>query len=199
MKTVLSLAALLCMSTLALALPDDSPDVVGVFFGAEYLEPEAYIPANTPFDLYVVLSNPTQAAISGFEFGYDHWVASGSESLVLKVNTYFPDGVVLINPPFDPFVGSYSISLPTPIPADQTVVLLGWQYMLMAPNVVVHFYLTGAENPTVPGGLPGYWGPDGISPLGYAETCFGTGARANEFCPLPTEPQSWGTLKGLYR
>ena len=199
MKTMLLLVALLFLSNLALALPDNSPDVVGVYFNPEYLESDAYVPANSPFNLYVVLSNPTQAAISGFEFGYDHWVASGSEGLVLRLDTYFPDGVVIINPPFDPFVGSYTISLPTPIPADQTVVLLGWRYMLMAPNIVMHFYLTEADNPSVPGGLPGYWGPDGVVPMGYAETCFGTGARVNEFCPLPTEPQSWGSLKGLYR
>jgi hypothetical protein len=199
MKILLSLVALLCLSSLALALPDQSPDVMGIYFDTDYLSAEISAPINTPFIAYAVLSNPTQAAISGFEFGYNHWVRPEHEASVFMLATYFPEGVVIINPPFDPMEGSYSISLPTPIPASETVVLLSWQYMLVAPNVVMHFFLTEADSPTLPGGLPVYWGPDGARQAGHAGTCFGTGARTNEYCPLPTEPHSWGTLKGLYR
>lgn len=199
MKTLLSLVALLCLPSLALAIPDTDPDVMGIYFDPDYLIEETYAPPFTPFTAYVVLLNPFQGAINGFEFGYDHWVPPGSESLVFRTATNFPPGIIIINPPIDPLVGSYWISLPHPLPAQESVVLLSWEYMLMADGLVMHMGLTGAEFPTIPGGLPGYWGPDGTSPAGYAETCFGTGARVNEFCPLPVEPQSWGSLKGLYR
>jgi hypothetical protein len=198
MKTLLSLVALFCLPSLVLALPDPDPDMMGIYFDTDYLSAEILAPINTTFMAHVVLSNPTQVAIGGFEFGYDHWVQPGNEGQVLRLSTNFPPGVIIINPPFNPLVGSYSISLPTPLLAAESVVLLSWKYMLVAPNVM-HFYLTEAENPSVPGGLPGYWGPDGVVSAGYAATCFGTGSRVNEFCPLPVEHQSWGTLKGLYR
>ena len=199
MKTLLSMIVLMCLPLITLAITDPSPDVMGIYFDTDYLTEESSAMPNVPFMVYVVLLNPIQSEIQGYEFGYDHWVPTGSEGMVLRLATNFPDGIIILDPPFDPLVGSYSIWLPTGLPAQQAVVLLSWEYMILGDNFPVHFHLTAAEFPTIPGGLPGYWGPEGVSTTGYAETCFGTGARVNESCPLPVETMSFGTIKGLYR
>ena len=199
MKISLSIVLVLTLSSIALAQPDDSPDVMGVFFDPNYPALEGSVPANVPFTAYVVLMNPTLTVMNGFEYGYDHWVSPVNESLVLRLNTNFPPGIIFINPPFDPFAGSYTIPLAEPVPLGAYNVLMSWDYILLADTFEIHFGLTGAENSTIPGGLPGYWDGTDVVPCGLAQTCWGTGSRMNAWCPLDTEQQSWGTLKGLYR
>jgi len=191
---------ILLLPTVAPAQTDDGPDEMGIFLASGYPLEEGYVPAITPFTIYALLLDPTSVAMSGFEFGYDHVVQGGMEGAVLRLSTNWPPGTIpIIDPAPDPFQGSYSLALPGPVPLGPVNVLMSWDYMLMAPDIVVELNLTGAENPTVPGGLPGYVTPEGIVPCGIAQTCFGTGSRVNAFCPLATEPVTWGTLKGLYR
>ncbi|MEN8006167.1 MAG: hypothetical protein ABFS42_04090 [Candidatus Krumholzibacteriota bacterium] len=197
MKTLLTIL-LLTIPLAALAQPDPSPDVMGVYFDIGGNQTEIHVPASVPFNAYVVLRNPTQAEITGYEFGYDHWVPPGNEGMVFLLAADLLCDPITIDPPTSPLVGSYGCEPSQPVPATPAVVLLTWQYMLLGV-MPMHFNLTPADTPTVPGDLPGYWGPSGITPTEYAETCFGTGARVNEFCPVAVEPQSWGSLKGLFR
>jgi hypothetical protein len=88
--------------------------------------------------------------------------------------------------------------MPYPVPAAQAVVLMSWDYMLV-DDIAVHLNLGPADNPVFDNGLPAYWGPGGVVAAGLAQTCFGTGARVNEFCPLSEERHSFGRVKSLYR
>lgn len=199
MKLSLSIVLLLCLPLTAPAQMDQRPDVMGMSFDPNFVADEGAIPSNTPFTVYALLQNPTQPLLSGFEFGYDHRVmGSGLEGLVLRLDTQFPPGIIIIDPPLDPLQGSYTIGLAAPVPVTLPTVLMSWDYMLLG-NFVVEFDMTAAENGTIPGDFPGYWTPDLVVPCNVIRTCWGTGAAMNAFCPLPTEPQAWGTLKGLYR
>lgn len=198
MKILLSLVLLFSIPTAALAQSVPTPDVMGAFFDPYYPAQEGTVPPFTPFTVYVVLMNPTQAVINGFEYGYDHWVSPENEGMVFRTATNFPPGIILINPPFDPFQGSYVISLPEPVPVGTYNVLMSWEYMLMG-NFEMHFDIVAAEATAMPGGLPGYWTGSELVPCGPAETCWGRGSRMNAFCPLAVEAHTWGTLKGLYR
>jgi hypothetical protein len=198
MKLSLSLVLLLLLPNLAIAQIQRGNDEMGIFFDPNGDSAGINVPAAAPFFAYVLLIWPTQPSVEGYEFGYDHWVPPGQEGLVIRLSATLPGGDIYINPPTDPLRGSYQVGLSTPIPATPEVVLLTWQYMLAGPTIM-HMYLTEAENPTLPGGFPVYWGPDGEMSTRYAATCFGTGARVNENCPLPVEKHTWGTLKGLYR
>jgi len=199
-KHVLFLLPILLLPNVAPGQTDHGPDEMGIFLAPNYPLEEGSIPALTPFTIYALLLDPTSLAMSGFEFGYDHVVQGGMEGAVVRLSTNWPPGTIpIVDPAPDPFQGSYSIALPGPVPLGPVNVLLSWDYMLLAPNIVVELNLTGAEYPTIPGGLPGYVTPEGIVPCGIAPTCFGTGSRVNAFCPLATEPVAWGSLKGLYR
>jgi hypothetical protein len=199
MKTLLSLALLLLIAPSASAVSDPSPDVMGVYFDQDAWEPELYAPPFTQFRAYVILTNPTETQINGFEFGYDHWARPEDRNLITRVATNYPPGLIIIDPPLDPFVGSYAIGLPSPFPAAEAVVLLSWDYMLLAPNLVMHLNLTEATPSSLGNGFPAYWSDTGVVSAGFAQTCFGTGARVNEFCPLPVETHSFGRVKSLYR
>lgn len=199
MKTVLSLALLLLIASFAAAVTDPSPDVMGVYFDQNAQNVELYQTPFVQFRVYVILTNPTEPLINGFEFGYDHWARPEDRNLVIRLATNFPPGLIFIDPPLDPFEGSYSIALPSPLLATEAVVLLSWDYMLIAEYVVVHFNLTEATPSSLGNGLPAYWSINGVVPTGFAQTCFGTGARVNEFCPLPVETYSFGRVKSLYR
>lgn len=198
MKIMLSLVLLLSIPALTLAIEDPRPDVMGFYFDPNYPLEERPAGMAVPFDVYAVLMNPSQPVITAFEFGYDHWVPAGMEGLVVRLTTTYPPGIIIIDPPLDPLVGSYQLAFAAPTPTAQYTVLMSWQYMLMG-EFEVGFQMTGGDVPTIPGGLPGYYWEGGIVACDHAQTCHGTGAWVNRWCPLPTEPQSWGTLKGLYR
>ena len=199
MKLSLSIVLLLCLPLTAPAQMDPRPDVMGMSFSPNFVADEGYAPTNVPFTVYALLQNPTQSLLSGFEFGYDHRVwGAGMESLVMRLATNYPPGILIIDPPLDPLQGSYTIGLPAPVPTAQPMVLMSWDYMLLG-NIVVEFDMTAAENGTIPGDYPGYWTPDLVVPCNVIQTCWGTGAAMNASCPLPVENHTWGTLKGLYR
>ena len=198
MNIRLTVILLMLIVSPARGIVDPSPDVIGIYFDENAMSVEANVPANSPFSLFAVLPPPTETEVTGFEFGYAFVPPTTFAGMVIRLATHYPPGIIIIDPPLDPLTGSYSINLPVPLPAADAVVLMGWQYMLLG-NFSVHFNLGPADPGMIPGGMPGYWSLQGVVPTDLAETCFGTGARANEFCPLALEPHSFGRMKCLYR
>lgn len=198
MKKLLSLVLLLALPALAYALEDPRPDVMGFFFDQSFPLEENTAQQSVPFMVYAVLMNPSMSTLDGLEFGYDHEVPPGKEGLLFRLATNYPPGAISTVTPWNPLVGTYALGLATPMPTSSYTVLMSWQYMLL-DDFVMGFHMTGGDPSSFPGGAPGYALQQTLVPCAIAQTCFGTGAYVNSWCPVDTEEHSWGTLKGLYR
>ncbi len=202
-RTAIVCALFLVLSTFgpaagaAFAVADPSPDGVGVYFDENADVGQAWIAAYTPFYVHVVLTNPTLLSIEGAEFGWFVQTTPGSESS-LMLFSYLeagdPDVTLPINE-LDPLGGDVDCHWSSPLPTQETHVLLTLGYMLMT-NMWADISIVAGRDVLTPDGLPSYWNALGVCGMGANLTCSG---RINLQCDVGTETRSFGEIKALYR
>ena len=197
MKTLLTMALVLLMAGTAFAQLENS---MGVFFSdTEFTEANTNFDAamNVPFAAHIVLMNPTQAAIGGYECS----LAVSSSLLALSVGG--PNGWTNFGDNFNHLVGYTS-----PLPSPGDVVFATFSLMYMVDGIASDMFM----GPSVPSSVDDA-GPaiaDGANPDllivcnytsgpdmgGIVATLHGDGI---EFPGgVATENQSWSGVKSLF-
>jgi hypothetical protein len=201
MKYLLHLTvAILFLTSLApdtLAVIDPEPDTIGIYFDQNADSGGSFVGANIPFTAYVILTNPTEFEIWGFEFGYEI-ITSGDPSAFFRLSTELPAQSIDLGDSSEILSGDYVVGMAIPLPSTAAVTLVQWTF-LMTTNMFVSLEMTPSRIPSLPGDLPAYEVGGTIVPLRIGGGCFNGVAQVNESCPLASETQSFGNVKALYR
>ena len=202
MKTVIALLLTALVATSAFAVVDQEPNMMGIYFDPAANYNCLTVGANTPFFVYVCVTNPTAGAIDAYELGYVMDVPAGMETSIFRLATNIGGGAaqgvdVGISGPTG---GDIIVGLATPLPGGEVVVVHSFQYMLLAP-MAVDVYVGASSTPSLPGGLPVIQEAGGdLMTLGTS-----TGgpdipvATINGECAVAVESNTWGGVKSLYR
>ena len=181
----------------AQAVVDPDPDGIGVYFDLNADITETVAMPSLPFDAYVILTNPTSAEIYGISFSFNINVPPESEAFLFRLSYDVVFGCIAPHLDFHPFYGDVWCGGTEPIPGSPAVVLLRWQFMLLAP-VSAEFYLGQSNRPDP---LPSAY----QSEAGWVPMHVSSGdpalpvAMINGTGVVSTEATTFGRLKALYR
>jgi len=196
------LLALLMVAVLvapaAHAVVDPDPDGIGVYFDLDANITETLATPAVPFNAYVILTNPTWAEIHTISFSFNINVPPGMEGSFFRLSYEVVLGCIDPTLVYHPLYGDVICGGSDPIPGAPAVILLRWQFMLLAP-MVADFYL-GQSNMPDPAQQLAYesesgWVPMHVSsgdPALKVATVNGTGV-------VPAVTTSFGSMKALYR
>jgi hypothetical protein len=162
-KTLLVLSSI--WVTNALAIPVDTlPDHIGVYFdtGATLTTYEST--PNVPFNAYVVITNPTAAAVWGVELGYRFVAPPGFENSYVRLGNDLPPQSVDLGDNADPASGHYVVGMASPFPQSPAVVFVTWELVLL-DDFPLDIHLGPAPGSLFEGGLPAYATGDSIIAL----------------------------------
>jgi len=137
------------------AVIDPNDDRIGIFFDINADNNCIIMPSSVPFNVYVLITNPSADEIHGVEFGYELKVPEGLESLIYRLSVDLPSGAVDLGNSSNTLLGDYRYSLDTPLPSSVVVQAVSWQLMLLA-TIPVDLYLKPSSPDTIPDGLPSY-------------------------------------------
>jgi hypothetical protein len=199
MRILILVLAAMAYGSCGYATVDVDPDQLGIYFDVGADQTCFSVGPSVPFSVYVVLTNPSQPEVVGFEFGYRVAVPPGTEDLVFRLQ----NASGCWNWEVDPWYESdYVCGLASPIPlTGSNAVLVIWQFMLLVPGITMEFYLGPAVVESIVDGLPAYASPDGIFPLGVSSGDVNLPvAMVNTDCSVvAVDHMSFGELKSLYR
>jgi hypothetical protein len=198
----LTFATLVLWAAGAAAVSDPSPDHIGIYFDRNADNWGISMAPSVPFSAYVVITNPTQSTISGAAFQYRVRVPEGLEGLIFRLNEIRNPADVSCGVgclPTDPLEDFYVMVFEPALPAAPAVVVMEWQFMLLA-SMSVELFLGPIDPVDFEGESPSYesggvatlLGPVFGSwdvPLGYV----------NITPPLAVESASFGSVKALFR
>lgn len=195
------LLALLIITALAApnasAVVDPDPDGIGVYFDLDAEITETIETPSVPFDAYVILTNPTRAEIHAISFSFNINVPPESEALFFRLSYEVVFGCIDPLLEFNPFYGDVWCGGTVPIPGSPAVVLLRWQFMLLAP-VSAEFYLGQSilsDPPTM-----AYESEAGPVPMNVSSGDPALPvAMINGTGVVTSEDATFGSLKALYR
>lgn len=145
MRCACLVALLLAMAPRAShALRDDS---IGVYFDAEAVTTCTTMAPFTPFDCYLVLSDPT-APVDGFECTVSYAGGAASHYFILEQDL----GAGAVDS--DPLPGGYAVTMPEPYPVSgDRIVLCRWR-MLMMSSFSLDILVGPGTAPTLPYEFP---------------------------------------------
>lgn len=170
---------------------DPNADSFGVYFDTAGNNATVYtMPVFTPYDIYLIVSNPT-AAVDGFECVVTR---VGAPSFVLSTDL----GTGAVDD--DPAADVYRVQRATPYPvASGVIVLVHWSWMQQAYSGMWVF-VGPTVPPSLPGGLP-VLRNGGALRLGYlmSQSPDIPVACVNSTCVSAEETSTFGAIKGLYR
>jgi len=185
------------------AVLDPDPDTIGIYFDRDATSIRLFAPAGVPMDAYVVLTNPTQSEIWGFEFS-DSFTSCCDPTDIFRLKNELPPQSIDLGNSNNIMDGEYVVGMATPLPAQLAVVLVTWRF-LMTDHITMELHLGPPSNPSLPENVPAYEAGGVIIPMYILDTgggCDGNGdgtVSINLDCGLPTEGQSFGGIKALYR
>ena len=133
MKALLLILAFSLAASSAVAVVDPDPDMMGIYFDLTADENCLTIGPSIPFFAYLILTNPTSADITAYEFGLELVVPTGMESMVFRLADQTLGCLICFPPYVEILGGDYVVGLASPRPAEPATVLHLWQYMLLAP------------------------------------------------------------------
>ena len=150
---------LCCLVNIGLAQATIDPDQnkIGVYFD-QAAEVNA-LPAqanSVPFNVYVCITNPSEAEIHGLEFGYNIVVPAGMEGMIFRLANNLPAGSVDIGNNANILTGDYVTGLASPLPGAASVPFVSWTFMILVPGLSMDFYITESAIPSLPEGGPAY-------------------------------------------
>lgn len=192
MKKLVTVLLVGLMATAAFAGLDSGSDSFGVYFDANGNSNTSTQPVFTPFNVYLLLVNPT-AATNGFECTL---TPSGAPYFVLATN--LGSGALDVDgSPNGYAVGAASAYA---VNGGGAIVLATLQMMVQA-TTPLEFRIGPATVPSMPGGLPVVTG-DGI--LRQCGISSGSTAAPVAFVngteqPVGQETSSFGSVKSLFR
>lgn len=200
MKSLQVLFAVCLIPTLAFAVIDPDPDMMGIYFDLNADENCLTIGASIPFNAYLILTNPTSSGITAYEFGLEVVIPEGMISRIFRLadtsycyNECFPNYPGILG-------GDYIVGLPAPCPGGPATVLHLWQYMLLEV-MPVELYIHAPSTPSIPGELPIVLTEDGVL-MQVGLSTGGPGipvATVNTDCVVGVEEANFGSIKALYR
>ncbi len=181
----------------AMAVIDPNPDTIGIYFDKTADNGGIYTTQNVPFYAYVILTNPSEAEIWGFEFGYT-FTTSGDTSHFYRLSNELPPQSIDLGNNDDIMSGDYVVGMAAPLPGAPAVILVEWLFLLTT-YMYLTLEMTASNTPSLPGDLPAYEAGGTIVPLGIGGGCYNGIAQIGSECPVSTEIQSFGSVKALYR
>lgn len=179
------------------AVVDPDPDGIGVYFDLEADITETVVTPSVPFDAYVILTNPSRAEIHAISFSFNINVPPEAEASFFRLSYEVVFGCIDPLLDFHPFYGDVWCGGTEPIPGSPAVVLLRWQFMLLAP-VSAEFYLgqsTLSDPPPMAYESEAGWVPMHVSSGDPAQPV----AMINGTGVVSSEATTFGRLKALYR
>lgn len=200
MKPMLILFLGILTASTAFATLDSGPDVLGIYFDSGADNNCLATNAGTPFFAYVILTNPTESVISGFEFDYENEMASADASQFLMLGEALPPQSINVGSGGDAYYGNLIVGLGSPVPASPATILVTWQYMTMSP-VAAKMYLRASTPSSVSEALPAILGSNVHEPMAVNLSSGGPNnpvAGLNGACTNEELEVTWGTVKSLY-
>ena len=153
------------------------------------------LPQYSSVDLYVILENPTFEELWGFEF------SMFIEGPALVTGWYYPHGIPGFNFGED---GNYVVGLGNPLPMDELNILMAFHIFYMSPSFEEICFILG---PSVPSSLDPLYPTFAYSEDGLVSASVNNGIEgdctaliSDASCNVvPTDTQTWDSLKSLYR
>ncbi len=194
---ILILASFIAPSAQAVVDPD--PDGIGIYFDLNADIYQTVVGPSSPFDAYVILTNPTWAEILGYEFSRHISVPPGMEGMVIWLDRTWTGFNELLPVELPDLGDNVMLGMVAPLPTSPAVVLVRWQFMLLTP-MVMDFYLGPSNGEFGTNGRLAYeseagWVPMYVSsgdPGLLVATVNGTGV-------VPATSTTFGSLKALFR
>ena len=178
----------------ARAVVDPTPNQMGIFFDQNADSRSMTIGASIPFMMYVILTNPTAPEVSGFEVGYWINVAAGYDSYLYRLANNLGVPGSDLGDSSDYMQGDYVVQFDEPIPSVPSVILVRWQYMLLAPMMAA-LNLGPSVEQSIDDEYPAYYSEDSVIPVPMGYQC----CLVNADCGLAERVSSFGHVKSLYR
>ncbi|MEN8006714.1 MAG: hypothetical protein ABFS42_06830 [Candidatus Krumholzibacteriota bacterium] len=204
MKKLVLIFVVSLMASSAFAGLDPNNDMMGIYFSPSGENYCLMAPINTPFDLYLILANPTSPSINAYELGLDVEVPAGMEGMVFRLASNIADNVVsgVDVGTNGPLGGDFIVGLASPLPAQEALILHSWQYMLLG-TFRMDMFIGASSQPSIPGDLPVVQNAEGsiLMQVHVTPSWDGNGSAAiiNQCPPSAVEDASFGSVKSLYR
>lgn len=186
-RSILLVLILVLSSSLAQGVSDPRPDVLGIYFDESGDQTcNDSILASVPFSVWLVYTNPTPAAILGFEAGF---YFSGS---LISLGAQWPCGIVwLVEPDLD----NLYVACGEPFPTTAATPLVRFDYLFLGGLLEGSFHIEKASGSTAPGTGPNII----LADSSFLEVLPGTPAFLTMWCGVPSTTVDWGSIKSLYR
>jgi hypothetical protein len=192
MKKLVVLLAVSLMATSAFALLDPDANSLGVYFDTNgdvtSIAPALGFPP-PPYQMYLILANPTFAAVNGFECTLE--VTGGAHVIV---GTVFPNAGINVQT-----APQYAAGWDVPQPTSAATILATFTMNSYA-NVPGEVFLRAPLIQSIPSGRPNVIGDDVLVPVDYSsgdETM--PVARIFGDDVVSEEVSSFGSVKSLFR
>ena len=192
MKKMLVLMLSLMVASSAFAVIDADPDMLGIYFDEAA---DVSCTSATPYATvvtYVIMTNPSNATIGGFEFGYD---VDGAAQVL---STVFPPNALDVGSAANHIVG-----LGAPLETTEATILATISVLNMdAAMGPIYFSLHGSNPSSIDPMLPTIlFGQGNLMTLGTSTLPGTFSAVINGICEdvVATEETSFDALKSLYR
>ena len=186
---VLSVALLIPGLGFGVVEPD--PDSFGLYFdeNADVYFVDGVGP-NEQVNLYLILTNPSQSTICGFEVGMD----MVGNAMVLSTVSLDPNWGMS---DYSNWIQGFS----QPQPTASATILLQHNVLYMAVDLApVEFYLHGSNPSSIDPGYPTILWEDGVLQMAYISAPYGPEAQINGVCSVVgTESRTFGSMKSLFR
>ena len=193
MKKLVVFLMVSLLASSAFAVVDPDSDSIGIYFDetadANCADPVLY----APFPAYIIITNPSQPVVAGFEAS---WTPMGTPGQLILNAFSFPVQTVNVGDNYNILAG-----FNTALPATEAVIVANMTFLMVGsdPNPIILGPATPSSGtdglPLYQGEVPGVFfnlGPSsGSVDLPVAEIYGG--------CPVAVENETWGGIKGLYR
>lgn len=192
MSRLMTLVIVMLAASSALAIHDYNIDSFGIYLDQGNSINCSGASMFQPFPVYLVLMNP-ESATNGFECTV---TTSGTAPNFALSTTLNGAGALDVDSSVNGFMVGCAANYPV---VNWGCTLVTLTYMLTGPGYL-RFFIGPATIPSMPGGLPVVTGDGvlrrcGVSSGDVDSWCGSVG----ESCPFPTETNSFGSVKSLFR
>ena len=193
MKKLLVILMVSFLATSAFAVVDPDADSIGIYFDTNAdvncADPGLYV----GFPAYIIITNPSQPVIAGYEV---QWAAVGTAGQLIVQLFEFPTTTINVGDNNNILAG-----FDEPIAATEATIVATMTLLMLSADPT-DFIMGPAEPPSGTDGLPLYQGAEegvfinlgpssGSTVLPVAQLFAG--------CPVAVENDTWGGVKSLYR
>jgi hypothetical protein len=203
MKTLLVLLLSCLVAVPAFSVIDPDPDMLGIYFD-QNADDNCLMVGTDPFFAYLILTNPTVAAINAYEFSFENCICTGTDQFFFMTASNIAHGAVegLDVGVHDKLGGDYIVGLAEPLVTSPATILHSWQYLSTAIQPI-RMFLGPSSVPSIPGGLPVIQDAETSTLMTVGLSTGGPEipvATVNfDDCVVSVEHRAWGEVKALFR